>query len=88
MAREAELLADPFTGRERSLSSEMRELWRRGVAVLPRLTRLLNRSLNTDVEAPPRNSVISYPADPPEELRNMALPTIRTSSQQSGNEIH
>jgi hypothetical protein len=74
-------------GRKGSLNSEMRKLWRRGVAVLPGLTRLLNRSLNTDVEAP-RNSGVSYPAVPPEELRNMALPNIRTSSQQSRNEIH
>jgi hypothetical protein len=58
--------------RKRSLNSEMRKLWRRGVAALPGLTRLPNRSLNTagDVEAPSRN----WPAIPGEELRNPALP--------------
>ena len=75
-------------GRKRSLNSEMRKLWTKGVSVLPGMTRLLKRSLNTDVEAPPRNSGVSYPTVPPEELQNMALPNIRTSSQQSGNEIH
>jgi hypothetical protein len=75
-------------GRKRSLNSEMRKRWRKGVSVLPGMTRLLNRNLNTDVEAPPRNSGVSHPTVPPEELRNMALPNIRTSSQQSGNETH
>ena len=58
--------------RKRSLNSEMRKLWRRGVAVLPGLMRLPNRSLNTagDVEAPSRN----WPAIPGEELRNPAMP--------------
>ena len=75
-------------GTKRSLNSETRKLWRRGVGVLPGMTRLLNRSLKTDVEAPLRNSGVVNPAVPPEELRNMALANITTSSQQSGNESH
>jgi hypothetical protein len=35
-------------GRKRSLNEEKRNLWRRGVAVLPGMTRLRNRSVNTD----------------------------------------
>jgi hypothetical protein len=35
-------------GRKLSLNSEKRNLWRRGVAVLPGMTRLRNRSVNTD----------------------------------------
>ncbi|KUJ14471.1 uncharacterized protein LY89DRAFT_736505 [Mollisia scopiformis] len=67
-------------GTRKSSNSGKRQLWRRGIAALPRLRRAPNRRVNTDVENPLRNP------DPPEELHNMTIPNIGVSPQQSGNE--